>query len=212
MSLLTSLADRVDRARRRVLWHRRPLAALACAGAAWAGIHAVAPPAPRTVAVWTAARPMVSGTVLAASDLRRRSFSPGSVPEDRIGSPAQVVGRVLARPVGSGAVLAPTDVVSDHWLEGRPGTTAVPVRVTDAAVVALLRVGDRVALVAADPQGHHAAELLATDATVLAVPKPVGDATGALPGRLVVVGVPTGVADTLAAEATRRYLTVMWNR
>lgn len=212
MSLLTSLADRLDRARRRVLLHRRPLAALACAGAAWAAIQAVAPPPPRTVGVWTAAHPMTSGTVLAAADLTRRRFSPGSVPDDRIGSPAQVIGRVLARPVGSGAVLAPSDVVGDHWLDGRSGTTAVPVRVTDAAVVPLLRVGDRVALLAADPQGRHAAELLATDATVLAVPRPVGDTTGALPGRLVVVGVPTGLADTLAAEATRRYLTVMWNR
>lgn len=209
---LTSLADRLDRMWRRVLWHRRPLAALAFAGAAVAGLHAVAPPPPRTVAVWTAAHPMTSGALVATDDLVQRRFSPASVPDDRLTSPAQVVGRVLARPVSRGAVLSAHDVIGDRWLEGRPGTTAVPVRVTDAAVVPLLHVGDRVDLLAADPQGRHPAELLATDATVLAVPRRGAQADGALPGRLVVLGVPSATADSVAAETTRRYVTVLWNR
>ncbi|MGN6782646.1 MAG: RcpC/CpaB family pilus assembly protein [Marmoricola sp.] len=211
-ALADSWADRFDRLRRRVLWHRRALAAACCAGAVWAGVHAAAPPPPQTVAVWTTARPLSSGAVLTSADLVRRPFAPGSVPEERLRSPGDVVGRVLARPVGAGAVLTAADVVGDHWLDGRPGMSAVPVRVTDAAAAGLLRVGDRVALLAADPQGREPATTLATDAAVLAVPARAGDGNAALPGRLVVVGVPAPSAATLAAAATRGFLTVVWTR
>ncbi|MGN6250369.1 MAG: SAF domain-containing protein [Marmoricola sp.] len=209
-ALATSTADRFDRVRRRVLWHRRPLAALACAGAVWAGVHAVAPPPPASVGVWTAARALESGTVLGPADLERRAFSPGSVPDERLRSPAEVLGRVLARPVGRGAVLSARDVVGDRWLARRPGISAVPVRITDAAVVPLLHVGDRVSLLAADPQGRRESRLLATDAAVLAVPA-AGERDGALPGRLVVVGVPAAGAEAVAAAAARDYLTVVWS-
>lgn len=209
--LADSWADRFDRVRRRLLWHRRSLAALCCAGAVWAGLQAISPPPAPTVSVWTTSRPLASGAVVGADDLVRRSFAPASVPEDRLRSPDQVVGRVLARPMGRGAVMTAADVVGAHWLDGRPGTTAVPVRVTDPAVAALLRVGDRVALLATDPQSRQPAATLAADATVLAVPARGEDGSATLPGRLVVVGVPAAAAATLAAAAARGFLTAVWS-
>lgn len=211
-ALADSWADRYDRLRRRVLWHRRSLTALCCAGAVWAGLQSLSPPPAATVPVWTAARPLSSGTVLGTGDLVRRPFTPGSVPAERLRSPGEVLGRVLARPVGAGAVLTSADVVGDRWLDRSPGMSAVPVRITDPAVARLLHVGDRVALLAAEPQGRGPATALATDAAVLAVPARAGDGDAALPGRLVVVGVPSTTAATLAAVAAREFLTVAWSR
>ena len=48
-------------------------------------------------------------------------------------------------------------------LRGYPGLTAVPLRVTDADVVDLLRVGDRVSFVVADPDGRGAPAALVDD-------------------------------------------------
>jgi Flp pilus assembly protein CpaB len=211
-SALSRVTVPLDRVRRRVLWHRRPLAALVAGLAAYvAGQAATAPPAP-TVPVWTAAHDLPGGAVLRAADLVRRSFTPGSVPADRVTSPDAVVGRTLAAPVAAGVPLTRSAVVGDDWLRDRPGLSAVPVRVTDPAVAPLLHAGDRVDLVAADPQRPDEPEVLG-DATVLAVPatRPDVSGDGALPGRLVLVGVPSGSAARVAAASAARFLTVVWN-
>jgi Flp pilus assembly protein CpaB len=175
-------------------------------------VQAATAPPPPTVPVWTAAHDLPGGAVLGADDLVRRSFTPGSVPGDRVTSPADVVGRTLAAPVAAGVPLTRTAVVGDGWLHDRPGLSAVPVRVTDPAVVPLLHAGDRVVLVAADPQRPDDAEMLG-DATVLAVPAPRQDISGdgALPGRLVVVGVAPENASRVAATGASRFLTVVWS-
>jgi hypothetical protein len=70
-------------------------------------------------------------------------------------------------------------------------------------MVDLLRVGDRIDLVATDPQAGSA-HLVATGVTVLALPGAGTEpSTTALGGRLVVVGtVPAEVADISAAAVT----------
>jgi Flp pilus assembly protein CpaB len=212
MSALSRVTVPLDRFRRRVLRHRRPLAALAAAVAAYAGVQAATAPPPPTVPVWTAAHDLAGGAVLDAGDLVERPFTPQSVPADRVASPAEVLGRTLAAPVVRGAALSRGQVVGDGWLRNRPGLSAVPVRVTDPAVAPLLRPGDHVELVAADPQRPGDADLVA-GATVLAVPVPedrgtVGD--GALQGRLVVLGVPPDEAPRVVAASVGRFLTVAW--
>jgi hypothetical protein len=82
--------------------------------------------------------------------------------------------------------------------------------VTDPAVVGLLRVGDRVAVLATDLQARDEATVLAPDAMVLALPRSGGDPGTDLPGGLVVLAVPPGLAALLAAAAARDYLTVQW--
>ena len=51
----------------------------------------------------------------------------------------QVVGRTLAAPMSRGEVITGTRTVASGLLRGYPGATAVPLRVTDAAVVDLLQ-------------------------------------------------------------------------
>jgi Flp pilus assembly protein CpaB len=199
--------------RRRILVHRRLLAALLAAAATWLVVQAATAPPPTTTPVWTAARDLPSGTVLSRDDLARTGFAPGSVPVAAVRSPASVVGRTLATPLGAGEPVTASHLAGAEGLAGFPGRSAVAVRIPDADVVALLTPGQQVSLVATDPQGGQQAETVAADAAVLAVPR-AGDDAGpaALGGRLVVFAVPTDEAGAVLSAGTSRYLTVVWNR
>lgn len=203
----------VDELRRRILVHRRVLGAAFSALAVWLVVQAATAPAPTTIPVWTAAHDLGSGTVLGHDDLSRTGFAPGSVPAGAIRSVDSVLGRTLATPLGTGEPVTTAHLVGTERLEGYPGRSAVAVRIPDADVVALLTPGQRVALVATDPQGDGAPERVADDAAVLALPESdAGRGAALLPGRLVVFAVPSGSVDEVAAAATTHYLSVVWTR
>jgi Flp pilus assembly protein CpaB len=203
----------LDELRRRTLVHRRLLGALCAAVATWLVVQATTAPAPTTQPVWTAVRSLGTGTVLTDHDLHRTGFAPGSVPVDAVRSKDAVVGRTLATPVGAGEPVTAAHLVGAERLEAYPGRAAVAVRIPDADVVSLLTPGQRVALVATDPQGGRPPERVAEDAVVLAVPRQSRDAApSTLTGRLVVFAVPDAQADDLAAAGTTRYLSVVWSR
>jgi Flp pilus assembly protein CpaB len=213
LSFLGALLRPVRRLHRRVLLHRRPLAALTAAGAVLAALQATSPPPPETVAVWTARRDLPSGTVLRPDDLASTRFSPDTVPAGAVEDGDGVVGRTLAAPMSRGEVLTSLRTVARGLLRGYPGTTAVPLRITDAAVVDLLRVGDRVSLVVADPDGRAAPHVLLEDVPVVAIPRSREGAFGnGMPGRLVVAAVPTDSASEVAATAATSILIPVWNR
>jgi Flp pilus assembly protein CpaB len=199
------------RARRRLLLHRRLLAALAAGTAVLAGLDAAAPPPRPSVSVWTAGRDLPSGTVLSAGDLVPASYPPSVVPKGAVRDLRAVLGATLAAPLGRGEPLTRLRTVGVGLLRGYPGTTAVPLRITDADVVDLLRVGDDVSFVVADPDGRTPPEDLVDDVPVLALPRPSrsGIATGT-PGRLVVVAVPDGRAAEVAARASLGVLIPVW--
>ena len=212
-SFLGPLLAPFRRLHRRVLLHRRPLAALTVAGAVLAGLQATSPAPPETVTVWTARRDLPGGTPLGQSDLARVRFSPETVPSGAVQDPDEVVGRTLAAPMTRGEVVTEVRTVARGLLRGYPGTTAVPLRVTDAAVVDLLRVGDRVSFVVADPDGRSAPGLLLRDAPVVAIPRASeGGITGGTPGRLVVAAVPAETASEVAATAATSILIPVWSR
>lgn len=124
-----------------------------------------------------------------------------------------VIGRTLAVPLGRGEAATTTDLVGDHLLSGYPGRVAIPVRIPDGDVVSMVRVGDRVDVIATDPQGRQEADHLLSDAPVIAVPAPPGAGSGpGIGGRLLVLGAPAGEATRVAEAATTRYLTVIWTR
>lgn len=203
----------LDRLVRRILIHRRPLAALCVAAAVLLTIGALRPPDPATALLWTAARDLPGGTVLAPDDLRRTPFSPGSVPATATRDLASLVGGTLAGPLAEGEPATTTRLVGNALLSGRPGLTAIPLRIPDGDVVGMLRVGDRVDVVASDPQGRQPAERLLAGTPVLAVPGGAAMSSGpGLGGRLLVVGVPASDAIHVAETASALYLTVMWNR
>lgn len=212
MQPLRALPDLALQARRRILRHRRGLAALALGAAVLFALRAVAPSPPATIPVWTASRDLSSGTVLAGADLAQRHLDPAAVPADHVTEPEQVLGRTLAAPVSRGEVLTTSRAMTAGLLRGYPGRDAVPVRITDADVVGLLRVGDRIDLVTADPDGRRAPSVLAEDVPVVAVPRShAGAFDSGAPGRLVVVAVPSGLATEVSAAAVSDYVSVLWS-
>lgn len=199
------LASIVRPVRRAVLARRRLLAAALTAVAVLAGLHATAAPAPPHVSVRVAARDLPAGTVLTSGDLAEADFAPGSVPADLAEDPA---GRTLAAPLRTGEPVTDVRLVGPALSEGYPGLTAVPVRLPDAGMAGLLRVGDRIDLVSADPQGGGA-EVVAYDVPVLAIPdlEPEVGASG-LTGRLVVVGAAPDEVAEIADASVRTFITI----
>lgn len=198
-------------ARRTLLRRRRSLSAL-CAGlAVLAGLHTVAPPPPETVAVLTAARDLPSGSRLGPDDLGVVRVPPGAAPDGLLAR-GQAVGRTLAAPVRRGEAVTDVRLVGASLVEGYPGTVAVPVRIPDAGAVALLRVGDRIDVVASGTGDDGPGRTVAHRAPVVALPaaeEPGSLAAGAgTSGRLVVLAVPRDEAEDLAGHAVRGFLSI----
>lgn len=208
----TTRAHRLRRRLRRVvLARRRPLAALCAAAAVLSGVQALRPPAQDTVVVEVAAHDLVSGTVLGPRDLVPRAF-PAEVAPAR--SVRDAVGRTLAAPLRRGEPVTDVRLVAPGLMRGYPGRVAVPVRIADADMVGLLRVGDPIDLVAADPRRGTATEL-AVDVPVVALPVTEGDLSsgagvaGVPSGRLVVVAVRPEDVDRIAGAAATDLLSVV---
>lgn len=200
------------RVRRAILARRRPLAALSAGLAVAAALQAhAAPPSPR-VMVAVAARDLPAAARIEAGDLTTRAFAPGSVPAGVV-TAAGAVGRTTVGPVRSGEPLTDARLLGRSLLAGYPGDVAAPVRIGDPAAVALLRVGDRIDLLAADPQGADEARVLADDVPVIALPRRSTDTgTDLVSGALVVVAVPPQTALTLAAAGVTSFLSLTISR
>ena len=210
---MPSPRDRLTRllrpVRRAVLRCRHLLAAVLTAVAVVSGINAATAPPPERVAVVVAAHDLPAGIVLAADDLTEAAFAPGSAPDDLA---VDAVGRTLAAPLRRGEAVTDVRLVGPALAEGHPGVTAVPVRLPDAGMVALLRVGDRVDLLAADPQGGGA-RVVAAGVPVLAIPRAAAEVgASGLSGRLVVVGAAEGDVPRIADAAVRSFMTFAFTR
>ncbi len=191
--------------RRTVLARRRLLAGLLTAVAVAAGLHTARAAPPAEVPVLVAARDLPAGVVIAADDVRRVGFAPGSVPAGVAQNPA---GRTLAAPMRAGEPLTDVRLVGPALTDGYPGLVAVPVRLPDPGMAGLLRVGDRVDLISADPQGRSA-ETVAADVPVLALPDtPTEVGAAGLTGRLVVVGAQPGEVARIADASVRTFVTI----
>jgi Flp pilus assembly protein CpaB len=205
-SLTRPVPRRRGRLRRAVLARRRLLAAVTAAFAVLVGLQAAAPPPPATTPVLTAARDLPAGVVVGPDDLTRAPFLQESVPDGALAAAGDVVGRTTTGPVRAGEPLTDVRLVSGSLLDGYPGRVAVPVRLADPGAVALLRVGDRVDVVAADPQGRSEAVVVATDAPVVALPE--ADEAALASGGLLVLAVTGETARALATAAVSGYLSV----
>lgn len=210
---MSSLVTALSRFRRRLLVHRRGLAALAAGSAVFVALQATAAPPPPSRAVWVAGHDLPGGTVVRSDDLRQVEFNPDSVPPDAITDPTDAVGRTLAAPLTRGETLTIVRLVDTRFLTGYPGLAAVPVRITDAAVVGLLRVGDRITLVATDPSGRSETRTIAEHAPVMAIPRGTAETAGAgLPGRMILVGIPLSESEIVASAGASEFITAIWTR
>lgn len=213
-TLLSRLRSTRRVVRRTVLRRRRLLAGLLAAAATVAGVRAAQPPPASSERVLVAAHDLDAGTVVMPADLRRARYAEGTVPAG-VPPEADAVGRTLAAPLRAGEPLTDVRLVGAGVLAGYPGLVALPLRIPDADVVALLRVGDLVDVLATDPRGGSTARV-ASGVPVLALPatRP-DDLTGAttsagegLTGRLVLVGIPAARAPLLAGASVGRFLSV----
>lgn len=197
------------RVRRTLLAHRRILAGLSAAVAVAAGLQAVAEPPPPRSPVLTAARDIPGGAVVGSDDLEVVGFDPDSVPSGLVSSAAEAVGRTTAAPVRSGEPITDLRLVSGSMLTAYPGMVAAPVRIGDAAAVGLLKVGDLIDVLAADPQGGAAATLVAAAAPVISIPTPRAGPSSIAEGGLIVIAIPDSTAHSLAAAGVSRYLSIV---
>lgn len=220
MPLVPARATRALRGvRSAVLLRRRALAALCVGLAVWTGLRVVAGPTPATTPVLVAAHDLPAGSVVEADDLVSRSFPPALVTPGALGAD-DLLGRTLAAPVSRGEPLTRVRLAAPGLLAGYPGLVAVPVRLPDADSVALLRIGDRVDLLATDlGTGPSAATTrpIAHDVVVLALPGPRNETSldvqnASVSGRLVVVGSTPEVSEMIADASVRMFLTVVWTR
>jgi Flp pilus assembly protein CpaB len=201
------------RTRRTVLARRRPLAALCVAFAVAAGLRTVTASPPPTTTVLTASHDLGAGVVVQHGDLQRTPYPPGSVPAGTLRDASAAVGRTTAGPVRAKEALTDARLVTASLLQGYPGLVAVPVRIGDPGAVRLLHVGDRVDLLAADPQGGSSAQVVGRDVPVVSIPRATDDSPGLTNGgALVVVGVPGGTAGAVAQAGVSSFLSVVLTR
>jgi pilus assembly protein CpaB len=191
--------------------HRRSLAGLLVAVAVLLGLSSVAPARPRLRPVVVAARDLPAGQLLAVADLRVAAEPAALAPDGALADPSMLVGQALAGAVRRGEPLTDLRLVGPGLLAGGPGLVLAPVRMADAAEVALVHVGDVIdVLAAATPEtGPASAHLVALGARVLAIPESPADA-GVSDGALVVLAVSDSTArDLAAAEAGERLTLVL---
>jgi len=193
--------------RRAVSWHRRKLALLAVLAAVLTGLAAAAPEGPPTLTVVRAAAALEGGKRLGPDDLEVAQVAAADAPEEVVTDPDALVGRTLAAPVPRGQVLTERAVVSAR---ASPGRVLAPLRLADSEATALLRAGDVVDVLAADPQAEQAF-VAGRGVRVVTVPAPIDAAAGGDPaGALVLVEVDPETARVLARAAVSATLTVIW--
>lgn len=201
----------LDGVRRTVLLRRRPLAVVLAVVAVLTGLRAATTPPEPTTGVVVASRDLPGGAPLTDADLERRALPVDGVPDGSTSDPRTLLGRTLAAPVREGEPVTDVRVVADGLLSGYPSLVAAPVRIADAGSVRLLRVGDRVDVVATDPANGRA-EVATEAAPVVALPRGTRTGEGSSPlsgGALVVLAVPRSTAVALAGSAATDLLSVL---
>ncbi|KRF16777.1 hypothetical protein ASG90_11065 [Nocardioides sp. Soil797] len=205
------LSDTRHSLRRAVLGRRRLLCALCVVGAVFAGLRALAPPSPPTVPITVAAHDLPAGSTVTADDVELVDFPEGAAPADASNS-AYAVGRTTTGPVRQGEPLTDARLVGANLLEGYPGLVAVPVRIPDDGAASLLRVGDRIDLLATD-QRTGGTERVGDNIPVIALPhSDDGSQVNPASGRLIVVGTTSELSEKVASASATRYLTATISR
>jgi pilus assembly protein CpaB len=185
---------------RRVALLRRAAAAV-LAGAAL--VLALVPTAEDAgVAVAVAAAEIPAGATVRATDLAIRWWPATLVPAGALSDPGTAHGRVLVGAARAGEPITDVRLVGARASPGHD-SAAVPIRLADAGVAALLVPGSRVDVVTVGERSDQAL-VLATDAAVLAVL--AEDTRGR--GRLVMVGLPRNIATRVAAASLSEQVAV----
>ena len=154
-----------------------------------------------------AAHDLAPGSTLAGGDLRVVGYPPGLAPPDALTSAAEAVGGSPAAPVGAGTPVTRTSLAGPASLAG-PGERLAAFRLPDQDLRDLIRVGDRITVVATTEDGQ--VKTLAARVRVVALPStPAVSALAASDqAGLVVVSCAPSVAEQIAAWSTSARLGV----
>lgn len=152
-----------------ISWHRRKLAVVAAIAAILTGISAATPPAVPTTTVLVARTALVGGVQLGAADLESRAVPNTVVPDQAVTDPRAVFGATLVAPLSAGSIVTTLSVLADRAII-QPGQVIAPVRISDASVVGLLRVGDRIDVVVSDAQTEKTS-IVARNVRVVTLPQ-----------------------------------------
>lgn len=198
---------------RAVSWHRRKLAVLCAIAAVLCTVAAISPAETETVPVVVAARELDGGRALSPDDLRVARYPASLAPADAVTDPAEITGRWLIAAAGSGSPIGNRAVLAPRGMQAGVGRVLVPVRLADPAVIALLRVGDVVDVLAGPADGGPA-RIVASATRVMALPgseSPTGPfgGMGGESERLVILEASPSEAGELVQAAGRDRITVV---
>ena len=209
MSPSTSVRRRRFRSLARAFsWHRRKLAVVAAILAVLTGVAAVNPEGPPTRRVVRATTQLTGGATIRAGDLELDDIAAAAAPAGAVGDLGPVVGAVLSGPVAEGQVITPLDLLADRSTLPA-GRVIAPLRLADTDLAGLLRPGEIVDVMGADPQAAKAA-VVASGVRVVTIPAVEGADTARNAGALVLVEVTLAEAAALARAAVSGTLTVLW--
>ena len=159
--------------------------------------------------VLVAAHDLASGTVLTADDVVLARLPVSAAPSHSTRHTDEIVGRRVAGPMRAGEVLTDRRVVRADRMSGFPaGTVLATVRLADGDALTTLHVGDRVDVVAVDPDTDDRAQVVARGAEIVTVPKGADD-SGGVP---VAVATSEDAALRLAERALDSRLSVLASR
>lgn len=166
--------------------------------------------------VVVAARDLPPGTILTGEDVRLEKRSATILPDGVSTDNGAVVGATLAGPVRRGEMLTDLRVLGPRLAESAAGKDAriVPVPLTDAATLDMIRTGDIVDILTVADHGPGTSSdsppeptVLATGAVVVLVsPKPASRGIGTQ--RAVMVALPPQQANRVAAIALVQAVTL----
>lgn len=166
-----------------------------------------------SASVVIAAHDLSPGQVLGAADVDIVDRAPDALPEGAITDIARVLQQTVTGPVRRGEMITDLRLLgprSAAAAAGVPDARLVPIRLPEAALTDLIREGDRVDVLAADPERtdlQPQASTLATGATVVLVSSPTRGRTGA-GDRVVLIALPAAQAAAVAAASLTRTVTV----
>jgi pilus assembly protein CpaB len=183
---------------------------VAAIAAVLTGVSATAPEGPAMTTVVKAKSELPGGTVLTPADLTLEPVVASDVPKGVLTDPNDLVGKTLTAPVAENQMMTLLTTTAAR-ASVAPGHVIAPLRLADPAVAALLRPGDVVDIVAADPDAQPGATVVAAGARVVTVPQLPDDRAGPSPeGGLVLIDVDSQTAAVVAQVAASGTLSIIW--
>jgi pilus assembly protein CpaB len=182
---------------------------LAAVAAVLTGVSAAAPEGPAMISVVKARSQLPAGSVVSTADLLLDRVAASDVPDGVLTDPVALVGKTLAAPVAENQMMTPL-AATDARTSVPRGHVIAPLRLADATLAGLLRPGDLIDVIAADPQAGQAT-VVAAGARVVTIPQAPEVGAGSGPeGALVLIDVDAHTASVVAQAAAAATLSIIW--